>query len=372
VKLLILGGYGNFGARIARALTGRPGIELLIGGRNEAPAQALARALGATALRLDAASDVLASILGDAGVELVIHTAGPFQQLDYHVAEAAAAAGCDYIDLADGRRFVCDFGAALDARFRAAGRVAVSGASSVPGLSSAVLEAFRGHFEVLDSVDICIAPAQRAPRGAATLAGVLSYCGEPVRAWQGGRWVDVVGWAGVAPVAFARMPARRAAWCDVPDLELLPQRYAPLRSVSFRAALELGLAQSTFALLARLRHWRCLPPMVRFARPLQVVSRLFDSLGSETGGMVVRLRGLDRERRRLGLAWHVTAPSNHGPEIPCMAAIALALRLAAGERLEAGARACLGLVRLPEFEAQFARWGMRSELVVEEGGLRGA
>jgi short subunit dehydrogenase-like uncharacterized protein len=55
------------------------------------------------------------------GAELVIHTAGPFQGQDYGVVAAAvAAAGAHYIDLADGRRFVCDFPAALDAAFREA------------------------------------------------------------------------------------------------------------------------------------------------------------------------------------------------------------------------------------------------------------
>jgi uncharacterized protein YbjT (DUF2867 family) len=44
MKVIILGGYGNFGKRIARLLT-RKGIAVIIAGRDRAKAAALARAL---------------------------------------------------------------------------------------------------------------------------------------------------------------------------------------------------------------------------------------------------------------------------------------------------------------------------------------
>jgi saccharopine dehydrogenase-like NADP-dependent oxidoreductase len=103
-------------------------------------------------------------VLRRLGIGLVIHTAGPFQAQGYGVARGCAAAGAHYIDLADGRRFVCDFPAALQADFEAAGRVAVSGASTVPALSSAVVEQLCTGWQAIDSIDLCIAPAQSAPR----------------------------------------------------------------------------------------------------------------------------------------------------------------------------------------------------------------
>ena len=137
MKTLVLGGYGNFGARISRALAADAAIELLVGGRDLERATAFAQSLAgrARAVRVDAQSPDLAQGLGYLGVDLVIHTAGPFQNQDYRVPQAVAAAGAHYIDLADGRRFVCDFPAALDGVFRGAGRTAVTGASTVPALS---------------------------------------------------------------------------------------------------------------------------------------------------------------------------------------------------------------------------------------------
>lgn len=375
MKTLVLGGYGNFGARICRALAADPGIALLVAGRDAQRAAAFAGSLGgngggssARGVRVDVQAPGLADTLRALGAELVIHTAGPFQGQDYRVPQAVAAAGAHYIDLADGRRFVCDFAPALDAAFRDAGRTGVSGASTVPALSSAVVDHLAAGWQALRSIDICIAPAQGAPRGEATLAGVLAYCGEPIRVWQGGRWVDMPGWANPAQVAFARMKPRRGALCDIPDLELFPARHAGVQSVMFRAALEVGLAQQAFAFMAWLRRAGLLPAPQKLAPLLHSAGRVFDALGTALGGMVVRVEGIDAQGRAARRAWHIAADHNHGPEIPCMAAILLARRLARGQALPHGAHACAGLLALHEFEPEFARWGMVSDIVEERAG----
>lgn len=373
MKTLVLGGYGNFGARICRALSGDPAIQLLIGGRDLKRAQALAAELGGAAigLRIDLDAPDLARGLREAGVELLIHAAGPFQQQSYGVAAAAAAAAAHYVDLADGRRFVCDFAGALDAAFRATGRVAISGASTVPALSSAVVEHLCQGWRRIDHIDLCIAPAQTAPRGRATLAAVLSYCGEPILVWDQGQWQTQIGWARPERVAFARMRPRLGALCDIPDLELFPKRYAVTRRVMFRAAVEVGLAQRAFAWLAALRAAGWIGQPARLAGMLDDAARMLDFLGSSTGGMVVRVEGADASNQVARRAWHITAGGDHGPEIPCMAAILLARKLAHGETLPPGASACMGQLRLADFEPEFARWRMHTD-TLEEVPDRGA
>jgi saccharopine dehydrogenase-like NADP-dependent oxidoreductase len=370
MKTLVLGGYGNFGARISRALAGDPGIELLVAGRDAQRATAFAESLGggARGVRIDVQAPDLADTLRKLGIALVIHTAGPFQNQDYRVPQAVAAAGAHYIDLADGRRFVCDFPAALDAAFSDAGRTAVSGASTVPALSSAVVDHLTASWQGIHSIDICIAPAQGAPRGEATLAGVLAYCGEPIRVWQDGRWIEQPGWTDPVKVEFARMKPRRGALCDIPDLELFPARYAGVQSVMFRAALEVGLAQHAFAFMAFMHRIGLLPAPQKLAPLLHSAGGVFDALGTALGGMVVRVEGTDAQGTPARRAWHIAADDNHGPEIPCMAAILLARRLARGDdALPIGAHACAGLLALSEFEPEFARWGMVTDVVEEEG-----
>jgi uncharacterized protein YbjT (DUF2867 family) len=94
MKALVLGGYGNFGARICRALANDPHIDLLVGGRDLGQARKLAAQLGGSAqgVALDMRAPGFADRLRSLGIELVIHTAGPFQQQSYDVPLAIAQA----------------------------------------------------------------------------------------------------------------------------------------------------------------------------------------------------------------------------------------------------------------------------------------
>ena len=67
--------------------------------------------------------------------------------------------------------------------------------------------------------------------------------------------------------------------CDIPDLELFPAHYQVARRVSFRAALEVGLAQSAFSVLARLHQWGWLQQPEKLAALMHRGGGLFDALG---------------------------------------------------------------------------------------------
>ncbi|HEX8955320.1 MAG TPA: saccharopine dehydrogenase NADP-binding domain-containing protein, partial [Burkholderiaceae bacterium] len=193
--VLVLGGYGFFGARICQALHAHAAIRLLIAGRDAGKARQAAQGLGLPAeqgLALDAHAPDLAKTLRKLGVNTVIHTAGPFQGQDYAVAQAAIAAGANYIDLADGRDFVAGI-ASLDGAARAAGVLVTSGASSLPALSSAVVDRYLPRFSRLDAIRHGIGSAARAP-GLATMRGVFGYCGKPFQRLEQGQWQTVHGW----------------------------------------------------------------------------------------------------------------------------------------------------------------------------------
>ena len=369
---MVLGGYGNFGARISRALAGDPDIELLVAGRDAAKAAAFTHGLARTrGVAVDLHNADLAQFLRAQQVELLIHSAGPFQGQDYAVAQACAQAGAHYIDLADGRRFVCDFAAGMHETFVAAGRVAISGASTVPALSSAAVDAMTRGWQSLDCIDMCIAPAQTAPRGVATMRAVLSYCGAPIKVWNDGQWQIGWGWSRPRPVHFQRLRPLLSSLCDIPDLELFPAHYALRRRMAFGAALELGLAQRAFAVLAWLRRVGWLKKPAALASLLNAGAKLLDPLGSSLGGMVVRVEGLNALGTHVARAWHVAADHDHGPEIPCMASILLARRLARGEQMAPGAYPCVSRHALIDFAPEFAKWGMVNEVVPEHVDPKG-
>lgn len=363
-RVLVLGGYGSFGSRICRALVRDPRIAVIVGGRNRRAGESFAQSVGAAAaLTVDCAAPGFASTLRENAIDTVIHTAGPFQAQGYDVALAAAEAGSNYVDLADGRRFVCDYEVATAAAFQRVGRVGVSGASTLPALSSAVVEYLCAGWRRLDSIDMCIAPAQTAPRGTATLAAVLSYCGEPVDVWRSGRWQSAIGWADPKPVQVRGLAPRIGAICDVPDLELFPGHYQVADRVDFSAALEVRLTQRALAAFAWLRRHRLMPNPAVLAPFLHRWGAIFDSLSTRRGGMFVRVSGVDAAGEGRTRSWHIRADDDHGPEIPCMAAIVLARALSRGEGPPPGSYACVGLVPLAEFEPEFARWGMPTEVV---------
>ena len=90
---------------------------------------------------------------------------------------------------------------------------------------------------------------------------------------------------------------------------------------------------------------------------------MFDAGAGQKGGMRVsvvgnRSDGGDRVRRTCQL----TAPAMDGPEIPCMAAIILARRLARGEVFQSGAFPCMGFLILSEFAPEFARWKITTRM----------
>lgn len=89
MRVIVLGGAGNFGARIARALRGNPTIDLLVAGRR----LSVPGAEDVPGVVVDIGAPDFAQRLRALSPELVIHCVGPFQGQGYGVAKAALAAG---------------------------------------------------------------------------------------------------------------------------------------------------------------------------------------------------------------------------------------------------------------------------------------
>jgi len=354
-RILVLGGYGNFGKRIVTSLCGSPDITLIIAGRNRAKAEALRQSLNKetnaqlTTAELDIHSPTLVEQLRALQPDLLIHTGGPFQGQDYRVPEACIAVGCHYIDLADDRRFVCDIGQ-LDAAARSAGVLLVSGASSVPGLSSCVIAHFAERFARLDDIDFAIAPGNQAERGEATVSGILSYTGHPIRVWRDGAWAKVYGWMSPRTLLFDQTIGKRPlANVDIPDLELLPLAYPSVRNVSFQAGLEIPLLHYGMYLMAWLARLGLVRDWSRWTTPIVRASEYFIRWGTDTGGMQINLRGLDHQQQPLHIKWVLGATDGIGPYIPTLSALILARKLITGELGTRGAMPCMNLYTMEDF-----------------------
>lgn len=350
-RVLIIGGYGNFGSYIARALAPDPQVQLLIGGRAKAKAEAFAAQLGSANPAEGHAIDIdgdLAVALDRTSPDIVIHTTGPFQRQDHRVARDCIAHGCHYLDLADARDFVVAIGE-LDAAARERGVIVVSGASSVPCLTAAVIDRYRPSFTRLDTIDYGISTAQQTNRGLATTSSVLSYVGKPLLRLRDSRMQRVFGWQDTHAVHYPELGLRLFGNCDVPDLDLFPRRYPEVRSIRFAAGHELKILHAGTWMLSWLVRLGFVRSLDAHAERLLRVAFLFDRFGSSRSGFHMFLAGEGLDGRPRRVRFFIIARSGHGPFIPCLPSILLAGKLARGEVPVRGAMPCLDLIGLDEY-----------------------
>lgn len=406
--VLVLGGYGNFGKRIVQGLTDIEGLTIIVAGRSLHKAQALIASLTANltanltinltvnlmtgldqgaslpkqayqplpfhksvraqlnALGIDIFSDDFAQTLTKLAPTLVIHTSGPFQGQQHHVAQACLQAGAHYIDLADDRHFVCNI-TKLDKQARDSKLLLVSGASSVPGLSSAVVDYYQDQFRSIDSIDLAIAPGNKAERGEATISAILSYTGHAFSVFDQGQWQQVFGWMNPRRLDFGDSIGKRwLANVDVPDLALFTQRYRVKLRVRFQAGLELPGLHFTLFAMAYLSKKKIVKSWAPLAKFITAASNLFNAFGSDDGAMQVEICGRDQQNQAKTIKWTLIARHGVGPYIPTLSTIILARKLlvdqvtdsALNQLTRAGALPGLGLLSLPDFYPYFEQLGI--------------
>jgi hypothetical protein len=324
-------------------------VEILVVGRDARQAETLARDLDARHAALDVAKPADLAALMARAPQVVINTIGPFQNADYRVAEACIAAGAHYIDLADSHQFVAGIGQ-LDEAARARGVAIVTGASTVPALSGAVV-AEAGL--VPSAVRIGISPGNNAPRGASLIAAILGQAGKPLPVLRAGTWTKVPGWGDMhrRRIRIDRDRSLGKRWlsaCDAPDLVLLPKLYPSLKTVEFYAGLELSLLHVGLWLLSLPVRWGWLKSLTPLGRPLRWIADRLHALGGDRGGMLVDVVGIDQDGAPSVYRWRLIAEQGQGPFIPAAAAAALVRKMAGGEAPRPGAYPCLGILGVDE------------------------
>jgi hypothetical protein len=349
-RILVIGGYGGFGARLVRRLLTN-GHQVLVAGRSAVKAAAFCTGLdGAEPVVADRESGI-GLVMARERPDLVIDAAGPFQASGHTVPEACIAMRIPYLDLADARDFIGGIGA-LDKAATAAGVAIVSGASSVPALSGAVVRDLAAGLDRVDAVEIAISASNRAVAGPAVAKAILSYVGRPVRLWRGRRWEAARGWQELRRARFeqagARPLKRWIAIADVPDLDTIPAMLPGKPAVVFRAGTELGFQVLALWLLSWPVRWGWLRSLLPFAGPLLAMQRATGWMGGDRSAMQVDLRAPGVAKR-----WTLIAEDGCGPEIPTLAAALLAEEILAG-RVPPGARDAGGLLSLAQFDTLFA------------------
>ena len=353
MRVLILGGYGAFGGRLARLLI-QDDIHTIIAGRNIRKASAFARQFGGEPLAVDLAEEL--SPIAAANPDLVVDAAGPFQAYGndpYKLARFCIRHGINYLDFSDDADFTAGV-VALDADAKAAKCFVLSGVSSVPAISAAAVRTLSEGLTEILVIESTIVPGNRAARGRSVVGSILRQTGAPLMRWRGGRWRAYRGWTDARMVWLEPDLRRWASLIGAPDLKLFPSAFGA-RSVLFRAGLELGLMHWGLAAFGYLRALHILPSLEHFLGPILWMSRRLERFGTDRGGMAVDVAGIaggKAIRRR----WQVIAEKGDGPFIPAVPALAITRKMPG---VAPGARPCLDDLTLPEVERAMAGLSVR-------------
>ena len=313
LKILILGGYGTFGGRLAQLLADEDRLTLVIGGRSFAKAAAFCSRLQAQATAVPLAFDRDREIepqLRKLAPDMVVDASGPFQSYGadpYRVVKAAIALRIDYLDLADASAFVEGI-TQFDADARGRGLFVLAGVSSFPVLTAAVIRRLAQGMVRIEAVTGGIAPSPHANVGLNVVRAIASYAGRPVALVRGGQ--KTVGYALIETARFTIAPPGclplhpiRFSLVDVPDLLVLPALWPSLRSVWLGAGPVPEIWHRVLNALAWAVRLRLLPSLLPLAGLMHAtMNRL--SFGEHRGGMFVALEGVgdDGQRMRAVLA----------------------------------------------------------------------
>jgi Saccharopine dehydrogenase NADP binding domain len=357
-KVLILGATGNFGRKIAKGLVAK-NIAIIISGRYEEPLLALKKQLSKVAVHT--CIDILcfdfkkrlSQELLRLRPPLVINASGPFQTADFTTAINCILLGINYIDLADAREYVSDF-SILEEQAIKRNCIAITGASTLPCLSSAVLNHYKDEFKTIESLVYGITLGQKAERGLATFKSTLSYVGRRLQDFCGAP-KKVYGWQDLYRQEYPLLGKRWMANCDVPDLDLLPA-YFPIKSIRFSAGIENSVAHLGLSFLSWLIRLKFPIKLESHAEALLKFSHYFDSFGTDAGGMHMLMSGTDYKGNHKSIKWFMVAKNGDGPYIPTIPAILLAKRILQEEIVETGAISCMQLISLESYLAELKKF----------------
>jgi Domain of unknown function (DUF4166)/Saccharopine dehydrogenase NADP binding domain len=364
LKVLILGGYGTFGGRLAQLLADEERLTLVIAGRSLAKAQTFCANLRSAATLLPAAFDRDGDVerqLREIAPDIVVDATGPFQSYGadpYRVVRAALVLGIRYLDLADGADFVAGV-AQFDAQAQARGIFVLAGVSSFPVLTAAVVRELAKDMTRIDAVTGGIAPSPYANVGVNVIRAIASYGGKPVPLMRDGRkaaayaLIDSRRYT-IAPPGRLPLHPIRFSLVDVPDLQVLPKLWPGLRSVWMGAGPVPDILHRALSALAWLVRLKLLPSLSPFASLMYRTINLL-SWGEHRGGMFVSVEGEERDGERIERSWHLLAEGEDGPLIPSMAAEAIIRHCLAGRPPAAGARSAATDLELADYAPLFAR-----------------
>ncbi|HYR86443.1 MAG TPA: hypothetical protein VE422_20315 [Terriglobia bacterium] len=272
-KILVVGGTGHFGNFLVEDLCRQTECDLVVPSRS--------------VVDLRDTRSVESAL---SGMFIAICAAGPFQELPMTLAELCLRRGIHYIDLSDDRNFVKKV-YSLVPRDGSDLPAVCSGWSTVSALSGALARIGTAGLDRVDAIYVHMAPGNRLPRAAGTIASLLYSVGREFSLCRDGDWQTVRGWAEPRRFSFPAPVGGRAGYLvDVPDHDLFPELFHA-RTVEFRTASELRGLNAAVSFLGWLVRKGVVRGWASSSRMFQRLAGLFGFLGHDWGAVGVEVIG---------------------------------------------------------------------------------
>ncbi|KAM0869174.1 hypothetical protein ACQ4PT_040847 [Festuca glaucescens] len=225
-RVLVLGGTGRVGGSTATALSKlRPDLNILIGGRNREKGETLASKLGVQSefVEIDTGN---AAMLKEAlqDVDLVVHTAGPFQGgTECTVLQAAISTKTAYIDVCDDMDYSWR-AKAYHEEAKAQDVPAITTAGIYPGVSNVMaaelVNAARNEDGEPERLRFFYYTAGSGGAGPTILATSFLLLGEDVIAYNKGEEIKLKPYSGVLNIDFGKGVRKRDVYLlNLPEVK---------------------------------------------------------------------------------------------------------------------------------------------------------
>lgn len=240
-RIVVIGGGGFFGGEIARKLREWSYAPLIAG-----------RSRGDLRLDVEQGSSIRAALRAG---DLVLDTAGPFQQRSALLLDCAIEIGFDLIDVSDSYSYAAAVHQRADAIERRGIRVlsscsALSAASALAVAITKVSSPLR--------LTAYLAPASRYTANRATVQSMLSSIGRPIPLFRDGTIQEGIGWTEARTLHFPEPAGVRSGFLvESVDALTLPRIWPSLREVEFVVDTQIPGANRALRIAARSALLRC-------------------------------------------------------------------------------------------------------------------
>ncbi|KAM3111742.1 saccharopine dehydrogenase family protein [Phormidesmis sp. 146-33] len=226
-QVLILGGSGRVGSKVAADLLAHTQAQVTIAGRNLTKGEHKSELLGDRVrfLTVDLADQTTLQKAISA-VNVVVHCAGPFHYRDATVLRLCIEHGVSYVDVSDHPSFTRK---ALEYRTQAeaAGVTAVINTGIFPGISNSMVRQGVEQLDEAETIHLSYVVSGSGGAGVTVMRTTFLGLQRPFEAWMNGEWRSVKPYSDREVVEFPEPYGKIGVyWFDMPEAFTLPDTFS--------------------------------------------------------------------------------------------------------------------------------------------------